>query len=329
MMDINVDLLQWFINFLIKKTPGSGFSNEIITNKELTEELHKPIIRKFKKRKVQSPFIDNIRGADLADMQLISKFDKGFGFLLCAIDIYGKYAWFIPLKDKKETTVTNAFQNIFKKSNLKPSKIWVDKDSKFCNRSMKSWLEKNDLEMHSTHNQGKSIVAWRSIKTLKNKIFKYMTSISKNVYIDKLDDTINEYNNTYHNSIKMKPVDVKTNKYFDSSREINDKDPKFKVDDIVRISKYKTFLQKSMFQIGLKEFLWLKKLKTPCRGHVIIDLKGKEIVRMFYKKELQKMNQKEFRVKKIIKRKGHKLYVKWKCYSSSFNSWIEKNTQYK
>ena len=91
MMDINVDLLQWFINFLIKKTSGRGIEN--ILNKELAEELYKPIIRNFKKRKVYSPFIDNIWGTDLADMQLIIKFNKEFWFLLCVIDIYSKYTW--------------------------------------------------------------------------------------------------------------------------------------------------------------------------------------------------------------------------------------------
>ena len=164
MMDIKVDLLQWSINFFDKKTAGgaatlahkSAMKNENISNKELGEELHKPIIRKFKERKVHSPFIDNISGADLAHMQLISKFNKGFKFLLCVIDFYSNYACVIPLKDKKRITVTNAFQNILKESNRKPNKIWVDKGSKFYNRSMKSWLEKKDVEMSSTHIEGKS-----------------------------------------------------------------------------------------------------------------------------------------------------------------------------
>ena len=96
-----MDLLQWFINFLIKKTSGSGIKNENMSDQQLADELHKPIIRKFNKIKVQSHFTDNIWGADLADMQLISKFNKEFRFLLCVIDIYSKYAWVIPLKDKK------------------------------------------------------------------------------------------------------------------------------------------------------------------------------------------------------------------------------------
>ena len=105
------------------------------------------------------------------------------------------------------------------------------------------------------HNEGKSFVAERFIRTLQNKIYKYMTLISKNMYSDKLDDIVNKYNNTYHRTIKMKPVDVKSSTYIDSNKEINNKDPKFKVGDIVRISKYKTFLQKALFQIGLKKFL--------------------------------------------------------------------------
>ena len=104
---------------------------------------------------------------------------------------------------------------------------------------MKSWLQKNDIEMNWTHFEGKSVAAERFIRTLKNKIYKYMILILKNVYIDKLDDIVNKYNNTYLNTIKIKPVDVKSNTYIDSRKEINNKDPKFKIGDTVRISKYK------------------------------------------------------------------------------------------
>ena len=119
--------------FFDKKTSGGAIKNEKI----LPIELHKPIIRKIEKRKVHSSFIDNILGADLADMQLISKFNKGFRFLFCVIDIYSKYARVIPLKDKKCTTITNAFQKNLNESNRKSNKIWVNKGSEFYNRSMK------------------------------------------------------------------------------------------------------------------------------------------------------------------------------------------------
>ena len=153
-------------------------------NQQLAEELHKPIIKKFKKRKVYSAFKDNIWGADLADMQLRSKFNKGFRFLLCFIDIFSKYAWVVPLKDRKGVSIVNAFQSILKnsmnlQSNRKPNKIWVDKGGLFYNNSFKKWLQDNDTAMHSAHNEGKSVVAERFIGTIKSKVYKHMASISK------------------------------------------------------------------------------------------------------------------------------------------------------
>ena len=230
--------------FFHKKSQGSGAANNN-ENIQLVDELHKPIIRKFKKKKsVFSSFRDNIWGADLPDMQLLSKFNKGFRLLLCVIDAFSKYAWVIPLKDKKGVSVVNAFQIMLDDSKLKPNKIWVDKGSEFYNNYFKKWLHDNNIVMYSTNKEGKSVVAEKFIRTLKNKIYNYMTAISKNVYIDKLNDIVKEYNNTYHTSIKMKPVDVKDNTNIDVKKEITDKDPKFKISDHVRISKYKNIFAK-------------------------------------------------------------------------------------
>ena len=144
-------------------------------------------------------------GVDLADMQLISRFSKGFRFLLCVINIFSKYAWVVPLKDKKVISIVNAFQKILYKSGRKPNKIWVDKGIEFQNNSFKKWFKDNDIEMYLIYNEGKYVVAESFIKTLQTKIYKYMTSVSKNVYIDKLDAIVDEYNNAYHRTIKMKP----------------------------------------------------------------------------------------------------------------------------
>ena len=248
-------------------------------------------------------------------MQLISKFNKGFRFLLCVIDIYSKYAWVVPLKDKKVVSIVNAFQSILKKSNRKPNKIWVDKCSEFYDRSMKSWLEKDDIEMYSRYNEGKSVVAERFIGTIKKKIYKYMTSISKNVYIDKLDDIVHKYNNKKHRTIKMKPIDVKDNTYIDFGKEVSDDDPKFKVGDHVRISKYKNIFAKGYTPNWSEEIFVIKKIKnTVPWTYVINDLNGEEITGTFYEKELQKIDQQEFRIEKVIKKKGDKLYVKQKGY---------------
>ena len=194
--------------FFDKKSKGSGVNMEVKHNEQIAKELHKPFIRNFTKRKVYSEFKDNIWGADLADAKLISKFNKGFRFLLCVIDAFSKYALVVPLKDKKGVSIVDAFQKILKESNRKPNKIWVDKGSEFYNNSFKKWLKDNDIEMYSIHNEGKSVVAERFIRTLKNKIFKHMTAISKNVYFDVLDNIFNKYNNTVHSTIKIKPVDV-------------------------------------------------------------------------------------------------------------------------
>ena len=195
-------------------------------------------------------------------MQLISKFNKGFLLLLWLIDIYSKYAWVVPLKDKKVITITNAFHKILDESGRKSNKIWLDKGSEICNRPKKSWLQSNDIETYSTHNEGKSLVAERFITILKNKIYKYMTSLSKSVYIDKLDNIVNKYNNTYHRKIKMKPVDVKSSTDIDFDKENNEKDPKFKVGEDVEISKYKNIFAKDYVPNQSEKVFVIKKVKN-------------------------------------------------------------------
>ena len=218
---------------------------------------------------------------------MLSRYNKETRFLLCVIDIFSKYSWVVPLKDKKGVSIVTAFQSILKQSNRRQNKIWVDKGSEFYNASFKKWLQDNDIVMYSTNNEGKSVLAERFIRTLKSKIYKYMTSISKNVYIDKLNDIVNEYNNTYHTTIKMKPVDVKDNTYFNTDKEIHNKDPKFKVGDRVRISKYKNIFAKGYTRNWSEEIFVIKKVKnTVPWTYVINDLNGEEITGTFYEKEL-------------------------------------------
>ena len=152
-----------------------------------------------------------------------------------------------------------------------------------------------------------------------------MTSISKNVYIDKLDYIANEYNNTYHKTIKMKPVNVNDNTCINFNKEINNKDSKFKIGDYVRISKQKNIFAKEYTPIWSEEVFVIKKVKNIIPWtYVIRDRNGEEIIGALYEKELQKTNHKEFRRENVIKGKGNKLYVKWKGYDNSLNSWIGK-----
>ena len=142
----------------VTRANKSVFKSEDILNEQLAEELHKPINRKFGKRKVYSSFKDNILGADLPDIQLISKFNKWRWFFLCVIDISSKYAWVFALKDKKVITNTNTFQKILDESSRKINKIWVDQGSEFYHKSVKSWLQDNKTEKHSTHNEAESVL---------------------------------------------------------------------------------------------------------------------------------------------------------------------------
>ena len=235
--------------------------------------------------------------------------------MLCVIDIFSKYAWVVPLKDKKGVSIVNTFQKNLKQSTGKANKIWVDKDSEFYNTHFKEWLEKNGIEMYSTHNEGKSFVAERFIRTIRSSIYNYMTSVSKSEYIDKLDDIVGEYDNTKHRTIKMKPTDVKDNTYIDFGKEVNDNDPKFKVGDHERISKCKNVFAKGYTPNWSKKVFVIKKVKnTVPWTYSINDLNGEKIIGKFYGKELQKTNQQEFKIEKVIKKKGDKLYVKWKVH---------------
>ena len=160
---------------------------------------------------------------------------------------------------------------------------------------MKSWIEKSDIEMYSTHNEEKSIVAERFVRTLKDKIYKHMTVVPKNVY----NDIVNEYNNTYHRTIKMKPVDVKDNTYINFGKELNDKDPKFKVGDQVRISKYKNIFAKGYTSNSSEEVFVIQKVKNTAVPwtYVISDLNGKNIIGTLWKR-IAKNNSKRIQDRK-------------------------------
>ena len=182
--------------------------------------------------------------------------------------------------------------------------------------------------MNFLHYEILSVVAERFIRILKIIIYKYMTSISKNVYIDKLDDIVNEYNNTYHRTIKMKPVDVKDNTYIDFKKEVNDKDPKFKVGNHVKTSKHKNIFAKGYTPNCSEEAFVVSKIKnTVPLTYVINNLNVEEIIGKCYEKELQKTDQQEFRIDYnniYCNIDYNKLYIKWKGYDNSFNSWANK-----
>ena len=177
-----------------------------------------------------------------------------------------------------------------KESDRKPSKIWVDNGNEFYNNSFKKWLKDNDIKMYWIHNEEKSVVAERFLRTLKTKIFEYITSMPKNVYIDKLDDIVDGYNNTYHRTVKIKPVDVKDSTSIDFKKDVNDKDPKFKVGDHVRISTYKHCFGKGYTPSWSEEFFGITKVtNTVPWTYIINDLMVKKLLEHFMKKNYKKL----------------------------------------
>ena len=277
--------------FFDKKSTGSGIARNATRSSSsiLADELHEPIIRKFNKRKVYSQFKDNICGVDLAGMQSLSRKNKGIKYILCATDLYSNYTFVIPLKDKKGISIVNAFNKIIKQSNRKPNKIWVDQGGEFYNNVFEKWLSDNDINMYSTYNEGKSVVAERFIRTLKDKLYKHMTATGKNVYYDVLDDVVNKYNNTKHSTVKIKPIDIGDNNKRVYIDEHNEKDSKFKVGDGVRISRYKNIFAKGYAPNWSSEIFIVDKINdTVAYTYNLKDLNDEEIIGSFYDKELQK-----------------------------------------
>ena len=270
----------------------------------LAEELHKPIKRKFNKRRVLVSGIDKIWAADLADMTALNKDNEGVNFLLLVIDIFSKYGWIVPLKNKKGETVANALKTIFKER--KPEKLWTDKGREFYNKDVKDLVE-----LYSTENEEKSSIVERWIRTIKEKMWKYFTDNNTYNYMDVLPELVEDYNNTVHSSTKLTPIDaskeeneltVWRNLYPDRYK-INNLTPKFSVGDEVRITKKKKVFEKGYTTRWTEEIFTIKEIQnTDPITYELEDLQGEEIKGTFYEPELQKTEQQIYRIEKIIKK---------------------------
>ena len=302
---------------------GMGVDKKKVST--LAEELHKPVRKKFEKRRVLVNGIDKIWAADLVDMQAISKFNRGIKYLLAVIDVFSKYGWLVPLKDKTGKSVASALKTIFKER--RPEKMWVDKGKEFYNKDVKELIE-----LYSTENEEKSSVVERWIRTMKERMWKYFTDNNTNHYVDVLPDLVKGYNNTRHSSIKMTPVEASKKKneltvwrtFYPDHLEIRDIKPEFSVGDKVRISKKKKTFEKGYTTRWTEEIFTIVEVKrTSPVTYKIADLNGEEIKGSFYEPELQKTSQQLFRIEKVIKRGKKKSLVKWKGYSDDFNSWVD------
>ena len=289
---------------------------------QLAEELHKPIRRKFKTRKVIVNHIDEIWSADLVFMDKLSKWNKGFKYLLTVIDVFSKFAWVKSLKDKKGSSITAAFADIIKKYKRKPEYLWVDKGSEFYNKTFKEWLLQNDIELYSTFNAGKAVIIERFHKTLKSKMYKQFTIQNNTIWYNIIDKLVDEYNVTKHNSIQLTPVEASKKKnqgtvYFNLYGDIEalKQKPKFKIGDKVRISKYKRkVFDKGYTPNWTEEVFTVDKIQyTNPITYKLKDLRGEDIQGSFYEPELLKAKQEVFRIDKVIRRdhKKKQALVSW------------------
>ena len=267
--------------FFGRKT-GSGIS----VNKQLTKELHKPRMKKFKRIIVYARYKDNFGAADLTEMESFSSKNKNVKYLLCVIDVFTKYAWVKPLKDKKGKTVLNAFIEIVIESNRKPNKFWVNQGREFYNKLMQEWLDNNGTLIYSTRDLFKSIIAERFIKTLKSKIYKKMIDNDSKSYLPYLNKLVDQYNNTYHHSINKKFINADYSALTENIKT-NSIAHKFKVNDRVRITKYKNIFSKGYTENWFRKIFVIDSvLRTNPWTYKLKDLNQEKIIVIFYEKEL-------------------------------------------
>ena len=313
-----------------KKTLGLGNS---FTMENLSQELNKPTINKFKRQKVIVNHINEIHSTDLVDMTQYSKINRGYKYIFTNIDVFSKIAYDFPLKSKKIQDIKPCFEKIFK--NNKPKYIWSDKEPAFLSKEMQQFFKDNNVKIYHTNSHLKAVVIERFNRSLRELMMKEFVKNNNTVWYNILPKLLKIYNSRYHSTIKMKPIEVnKSNeKYIKENIYTYDKTckfPKFKINDLVRISlKRRDIFDKPSAIIKWSEELF--KIHSINKSNVITykikDLNNNIIEGNFYEKELQKTknNSEIYIIEKIIRKNKDKYLVKWKGYSNDFNSYVDKN----
>ena len=294
--------------------------------KQDTYTLHKPIRRHFRRNRVIVGGIDYQWQMDLADMQSMQKFNDGYRYLLVCIDVFSKYAWVVPLKNKTGLSLVEAF---------KPEKIITDQGTEFFNKHFKALLKDEDIELYNTYNETKASVVERLIRTLKTRMWRYFTAKKTMRYIDMLPDLVYSYNHSVHRSIKTTLADVTADNekqvwrtLYDHNDDVKHVKYKFKIGDQVRISKMKRKFEKGYLPNFSKEIFTIsKQVPRDPPVYKLRDYDGEELKGTFYDKELQKVIKSDdvYEVE-ILKKRGRgrnvQYFVKWLGYPNKFNSWV-------
>ena len=327
---------QWG-TFLVKNIISSkrklGFGNN--PNEILSQELHKPKRVNFERRRVISNHIDHIWGIDLITMIKYSKQNSNYKYILTVIDFFSKHSWCYPLKNKKYNEIINSFKDIFKKSKRKPKMIQSDEGSEFTNKQVQKFFNDNNIQWYYTFNRDiKCSICERYNRTILNKIYKNFTLNNNTIWIKYLNKLVKEYNNSYHRTIKMKPVDAskKSNENIvrkNYNFEIITNKRKFKIGDKVRISLLKNTFEKGYTSNWSEQIYVIYDIKSSnVHYYYLKDLNGEKLDGTFYQEELLKTNINDndfYVIEKIIKKVGNKYLVKWRGYDDTFNSYVNEN----
>ena len=314
----------------IKSKKVLGLGNNFTMN-DLSEELNKPVINKFERKKVIVNHIDKIHSCDLGDMTKYSRINKGYKYIFTNIDIFSKYAWSFPLKTKTIKQIKSCFQKIFKER--KCEYIWSDQESVFFSQEMLKFFDHN-IKIYYTNSNLKAVVIERFNRSLRELMMKKFIKSNNTSWYNILPELLKTYNNRYHHTIKMKPIDVnKSNEKHIKNTvynyDITNKKLKYKIDDLVRISlKRRQLFEKPTGNIKWSEELFkiYKVGKSNVITYQLKDMNDEIIEGQFYEKELQlsKNTTGEYIIEKILKTKGNNIFVKWRGYSNNFNSWVNK-----
>ena len=327
---------QQYGTFLVKNIIRSkrkfGLGNNF-TMEDLSQELNKPTINKFERQKVIVNHINEIHSTDLVDMTQYSKINKNYKYIFTNIDIFSKVAYAYPIKSKKIQDIKPCFEKIFEKN--KPKFIWSDKEPAFFSKEMQQFFKNNNVKIYHTNSHLKAVIIERFNRSLRELMMKHFTKNNNTVWYNILPKLIKIYNNRYHSTIKMKPIEVnKSNEKYIKENEYTynktTKIPKFKIGDLVRISlKTRKIFDKPSANIKWSEELF--KIHSINKSNVITykikDMNNEIIDGIFYQQELQKSkNTSEvYIIEKIIRKNKNKYLINWRNYSNDFDSWIDKD----
>ena len=301
-------------------------------SKQDSYTLHKPVRRRFQRRKIYAKCIDDLWQADLADVTSLSKFNDNYKFLLTCIDVLSKFAWVIPLKNKTGKSITGAFSKIIVERQL--IHLQTDEGSEFKNELFQSFLEDHKIKFYtSENNEIKAAVVERFNRTLKNKMYRYFTFKGSRRYVDVLTDLVHSYNHTFHTSIKMAPAEVTIQNESEVGRRLYPPKKKlkfkFNIGDKVRISEERKEFKKGYLASWSEEiFTIVTRNPSDPVTYEIADYSGEKIKGKLYELELQRIVKEDdvYKVEKVLKtrKRGSKkeYFVKWTGYPDSFNSWV-------